>query len=106
MTSHPASRKPRCTRSTICGAWMARPSIHPSSRGTAEIVDAGVLRLQAGTHRAVEDEHALAQRVEERGSISGRHRDHVTRERLRDTLANRPISFEETLFGTTPTPSW
>jgi hypothetical protein len=30
----------------------------------------------------------------------------VTRERLRDTLANRLIRFEETLFGTTPTPPW
>ena len=82
-------------------------TVHPSlQRGTTEIVDAGVLRLQAGTHRAVENEHTLAQRVKERRSVLGRHRDHVTRERLRDTLANRPISFEETLFGTTPTPSW
>ena len=82
-------------------------TVHPSfDRGTTEIVDAGVLSLQAGTHRAVENEHALAQRVEERRSIPGRHRDHVTRERLRDTLANCPISFKETLFGTTSTPPW
>ena len=86
---------------------MDGETIHPTlQRGPAEIVDAGVLGLQAGSHRTVEDEHALLQRVKERGSISGRHRDDVTRERLRDTLANRPISFEETLFGTTPTPSW
>ena len=51
-------------------------TVHPSfQRGTAEIVDARVLRLQAGAHRAVEDEHALAQRVKERRSILGRHRD-------------------------------
>ncbi len=31
MTSHPASRNPRCTRSTTCGALSARPSIQPSS---------------------------------------------------------------------------
>jgi translation initiation factor IF-1 len=32
----------------------------------------------------------------------GRHRDHVIRERLRDTLANRPISFEETCLARRP----
>ena len=36
-------------------------TVHPSFQGGAtEIVDAGVLRLQAGPHRAVENEHTLA----------------------------------------------
>jgi hypothetical protein len=81
-------------------------TVHPPFQpGPPEIVDARVLGLEAGSHRAVENEHALAQRIKEWRSICGRHRDDVIRERLRDTLANRPISFEETLFGTTPTPS-
>ena len=54
----------------------------------------------------IENQHAVTQRVEERRLISARHSDDVTRERLRDTLANRLIRFEETLFGTTPTPPW
>jgi hypothetical protein len=80
-------------------------AVHPSFEPRAsEIVAREVLRLKARPHGAVEDQHAFAQRVKERRSISRPHRRDVTRERLRDTLANRPFSFEETLFGTTPTP--
>ena len=51
-------------------------AVHPSfQRGAAEIVAAEGLRLQAGAHRTVENEHALAQRVEEGRSISRPHRD-------------------------------
>ena len=63
------------------------PAFQP---GTAEIVDGGVLGVEHGTHGAVKDEHAVAHRIEEWRSKRGGHRDHVTRERLRDTLANRP----------------
>ena len=83
---------------------MARPSIHPSSAAPPKSSIGEGLRLQAGTHRTVENEDAFAQCVKERRSISRPHGNDVTRERLRDTLANRPFSFEETLFGTTPTP--
>ncbi len=80
-------------------------AVHPSFQPrAAEIVARQVLRLQARAHGAVENQHAFAQRVKERRSISRPHQHDVTRERLRDTLANRPFSFEETLFGTTPTP--
>ena len=55
---------------------MDGKAVHPSlERGTPEVVDARVLGLQAGPHGAVENEHALAQRVKERRSISCRHRD-------------------------------
>jgi hypothetical protein len=82
-----------------------RETVHPSfQRGPAEIVTGEGLGLQAGAHRTVENEDAFAQRVKEWRSISRPHVNDVTREGLRDTLANRPFSFEETLFGTTPTP--
>ncbi len=81
-------------------------AVHPSfERGAAEVVDGRVLGLQARAHRAVEHEHAFVERVDERRSTSARHAHDVTRERLRDTLAHRPFRFEETLFGTTPTPA-
>ncbi len=85
---------------------MDGKTVHPALQpGSAVVVDAGVLGMEAGAHGAVKDEHTLAQRVEEWRSNRGGHRDHVIRERLRDTLANRPTRLEETLFGTTPTPS-
>ena len=82
-------------------------TVHPSFEPLSpEILDAGILELLTRAHRSVKNEHAIAERVEEWRSISARHAHDVTRERLRDTLANRLIRFEETLFGTTPTPPW
>ena len=84
-----------------------REAVHPAfQRRAAEVIAGERLRLQAGAHGAVENQHTLAQRIKEGRSISRPHHHDVTRERLRDTLANRPFSFKETLFGPTPTPSW
>jgi hypothetical protein len=53
---------------------MERETVHPSfERGTAEVVDAGVLGLQTRAHRAVEDDDAIAQRIDEWRSILARH---------------------------------
>ncbi len=53
---------------------VERETVHPSlERRATEVVDAGVRGVQAGPHGAVEDEHALAQRIDERRSILARH---------------------------------
>ena len=53
---------------------VEREAVHPSlERGTAEVVDTGVLGLQTRPHRTVEDDDAIAQRIHEWRSILARH---------------------------------